>query len=70
MTSYNDRVEGVLLATAAGDALGAPYEFKPPRGPELEVAMVGGGPWEPASGPMTLDGDRDRGGRCYGRRPA
>ena len=47
MTSYNDRVEGVLLATAAGDALGAPYEFKPPRGPELEVAMVGGGPWEP-----------------------
>ena len=47
MTSYNDRVEGVLLGTAAGDALGAPYEFKPPRGPELEVAMVGGGGWEP-----------------------
>ena len=47
MTSYNDRVEGVLLATAAGDALGAPYEFQPPRGPELEVAMVGGGGWEP-----------------------
>ncbi|MBE1548117.1 ADP-ribosylglycohydrolase [Mycobacterium sp. OAS707] len=46
MTSYQDRVEGVLLATAAGDALGAPYEFGPPRGPELEVAMVGGGPWE------------------------
>src|SRR6478609_7093799 len=46
MTSYQDRVEGVLLATAAGDALGAPYEFRPPRGPELEVAMVGGGPWE------------------------
>jgi ADP-ribosylglycohydrolase/protein-tyrosine phosphatase len=47
MTSYNDRVEGVLLATATGDALGAPYEFKPPRGPDLEVAMVGGGGWEP-----------------------
>ncbi|SEH47610.1 ADP-ribosylglycohydrolase [Mycolicibacterium rutilum] len=46
MTSYNDRVEGVLLGTAAGDALGAPYEFQPPRGPELEVAMVGGGPWQ------------------------
>ncbi len=46
MTSYNDRVEGVLLGTAAGDALGAPYEFQPPRGPELDVAMVGGGPWE------------------------
>jgi len=31
---------------AAGDALGAPYEFGPARGPELEVAMVGGGVWE------------------------
>jgi ADP-ribosylglycohydrolase/protein-tyrosine phosphatase len=37
------------LGTAAGDALGAAYEFGPPRGPELEVAMVGGGAfgWEP-----------------------
>ena len=42
-----DRAVGALLGTAAGDALGAPYEFGPPRGPELEVAMVGGGPWEP-----------------------
>ncbi|WP_319436175.1 ADP-ribosylglycohydrolase family protein [Mycobacterium sp. RTGN5] len=44
-----DRAVGVLLGTAAGDALGAPYEFGPPRGPELEVAMVGGGSfgWEP-----------------------
>ena len=44
-----DRAVGVLLATAAGDALGAPYEFGSPRGPELEVAMVGGGGfgWEP-----------------------
>lgn len=34
---------------AAGDALGAAYGFGPPRGPELEVAMVGGGSfgWEP-----------------------
>jgi ADP-ribosylglycohydrolase/protein-tyrosine phosphatase len=46
MSSFNDRVEGVLLAAAAGDALGAPYEFGPPRGPELDVAMVGGGIWE------------------------
>lgn len=46
MSSCNDRVEGVLLAAAAGDALGAPYEFGPARGPELEVAMVGGGVWE------------------------
>jgi len=47
MTSRSDRIEGVLLATAAGDALGAPYEFQPPRGPELPVEMAGGGPWEP-----------------------
>ena len=47
MTSRDDRIKGVLLGTAAGDALGAPYEFEPPRGPELEVAMVGGGVWEP-----------------------
>ena len=48
-TAQLDRACGVLLATAAGDALGAPYEFGPPRGPELEVAMVGGGSfgWEP-----------------------
>ena len=47
MSAYNDRVEGVLLTTAAGDALGAPYEFQPPRAPDLEVAMVGGGGWDP-----------------------
>ena len=47
MTSRNDRVEGVLLGTASGDALGAPYEFQPVRGPALEVAMIGGGGWEP-----------------------
>jgi len=48
-TAQLDRACGVLLGTAAGDALGAPYEFGPPRGPELEVAMVGGGSfgWEP-----------------------
>jgi ADP-ribosyl-[dinitrogen reductase] hydrolase len=47
-TAQLDRAVGVLLGTAAGDALGAPYEFGPPRGPELEVAMVGGGSfgWE------------------------
>jgi ADP-ribosylglycohydrolase len=49
-TAQLDRACGVLLGTAAGDALGAAYEFGPPRGPELEVAMVGGGAfgWEPA----------------------
>jgi hypothetical protein len=40
-TAQIDRACGVLLGTAAGDALGAAYEFGPPRGPELEVAMVG-----------------------------
>ena len=47
MASLNDRIEGVLLGTAVGDALGAPYEFQPPRGSELAVVMQGGGPWEP-----------------------
>jgi ADP-ribosyl-[dinitrogen reductase] hydrolase len=44
-----DRACGVLLGTAAGDSLGAPYEFGPPRGPKLQVAMVGGGSfgWQP-----------------------
>lgn len=46
-TAQLDRAVGALLGTAAGDALGAPYEFGPPRGPELEVAMTGGGVWEP-----------------------
>ncbi|BDX30388.1 ribosylglycohydrolase [Mycobacterium antarcticum] len=48
-TAQVDRAYGVLLGTAAGDALGAPYEFQPARGPEKTVAMVGGGAfgWEP-----------------------
>lgn len=48
-TAQLDRACGVLLGTAAGDALGAAYEFGPPRGPGLPVAMVGGGSfgWEP-----------------------
>jgi ADP-ribosyl-[dinitrogen reductase] hydrolase len=53
MSSLNDRIEGALLGTAAGDALGAPYEFEPPRGPELPVEMTGGGPWK--SGEWTDD---------------
>lgn len=47
MASRNDRIEGVLLGAAAGDALGAPYEFGPARGQELDVEMVGGSGWEP-----------------------
>lgn len=44
-----DRVRGVLVGLAAGDALGAPYEFGPARGLDLPVEMTGGGGlnWEP-----------------------
>lgn len=45
----------MLLANAAGDALGAPYEFQPARGPELEVAMVGGGAFGWKRGEWTDD---------------
>ncbi|MGO8936776.1 MAG: ADP-ribosylglycohydrolase family protein [Mycobacterium sp.] len=54
-TAQLDRVCGVLLGTAAGDAIGAPYEFGPPRGPELEVAMVGGGSFGWETGEWTDD---------------
>jgi ADP-ribosylglycohydrolase len=50
-----DRAGGVLLGTAAGDALGAPYEFEPARGPEKDVAMVGGGGLGWAPGEWTDD---------------
>lgn len=38
----NDRAAGVLLATAAGDALGAGYEFTYPAA-DVEIGMIGGG---------------------------
>lgn len=42
-TAQTDRAAGVLLATAAGDALGVPYEFgRPPQADEL-AEMKGGG---------------------------
>lgn len=47
VTERIDRIEGVLIGLAAGDALGAGYEFGPPvTGP---VEMIGGGRfgWEP-----------------------
>jgi ADP-ribosylglycohydrolase len=37
-----DRACGVLLATAAGDALGAGYEFGPPLADDAPVTMRGG----------------------------
>ncbi len=38
-----DRAAGVLLATAAGDALGVPYEFARPPGATELAEMAGGG---------------------------
>jgi ADP-ribosyl-[dinitrogen reductase] hydrolase len=38
-----DRAAGVLLGMACGDAVGAPFEFGPPLGPDVPVAMKGGG---------------------------
>ncbi len=44
-----DRAVGVLVGTAAGDALGAGYEFDEPMAADYPVAMIGGGlgPFEP-----------------------
>jgi ADP-ribosyl-[dinitrogen reductase] hydrolase len=44
-----DRAVGVLLATAAGDALGAGYEFDAPMPATTAVGMIGGGlgPFQP-----------------------
>lgn len=50
----HDRARGVLLGTAAGDALGAGYEFGYPS-PETVVAMIGGGTFDWAPGEWTDD---------------
>ena len=39
-----DRAVGAVLGSAAGDALGAGYEFLP-QTPDQEIAMIGGGPF-------------------------
>ena len=41
----HDRAAGALLATAAGDALGAPFEFGPPQDASVPVEMAGGSGW-------------------------
>jgi ADP-ribosylglycohydrolase/protein-tyrosine phosphatase len=41
--AQRDRACGALLATAAGDALGAGYEFDPPMAADAPVDMIGGG---------------------------
>lgn len=42
-TAQHDRAAGVLLTTAVGDALGVPYEFATPPGPDELAVMKGGG---------------------------
>jgi len=54
-TAQLDRAVGVLLATAAGDALGAGYEFGPPLPVSTPVTMIGGGTFGWASGEWTDD---------------
>ena len=50
-----DRAAGTLLATAAGDALGAGYEFGPPLSADTEVCMLGGGTFRWSPGEWTDD---------------
>ncbi len=50
-----DRAAGVVLASAAGDALGAGYEFTAGPGSGEPVDMVGGGPFDWAPGEFTDD---------------
>jgi ADP-ribosyl-[dinitrogen reductase] hydrolase len=54
-TAQRDRACGVLLATAAGDALGAGYEFGPPLPGDAPVTMRGGGACNWAPGEWTDD---------------
>ncbi|UGT41048.1 ADP-ribosylglycohydrolase family protein [Nocardia yamanashiensis] len=49
-----DRARGVLLGTAAGDALGAGYEFTHPK-PDVVIRMKGGGAFDWAPGEWTDD---------------
>ncbi|OBJ70999.1 ADP-ribosylglycohydrolase family protein [Mycobacterium sp. 1274756.6] len=52
---FRDRACGALLGTAAGDALGAGYEFQGPRRADEPVAMIGGGLGPFAPGEWTDD---------------
>jgi ADP-ribosyl-[dinitrogen reductase] hydrolase len=50
-----DRACGALVGTAAGDALGAPFEFGPPLSTSTPVEMTGGGSFGWAPGEWTDD---------------
>ncbi|WP_139416163.1 ADP-ribosylglycohydrolase family protein [Agromyces laixinhei] len=41
-----DRAAGAVLGSAAGDALGAPYEFRPSVPDDVAIVMKAGGPWQ------------------------
>jgi ADP-ribosyl-[dinitrogen reductase] hydrolase len=60
MVLYRDpeliaRARGVLIGLAAGDALGAGYEFGPALSPATSVDMIGGGPFNFEPGEWTDD---------------
>lgn len=55
MDGVHDRAAGTLLAMAAGDALGAGYEFGPAFDDDVPVLMRGGGPFHWAPGEWTDD---------------
>ena len=44
--AWADRAVGAVVGSAAGDALGAPYEFKPSLPDDEPVELKAGGPWE------------------------
>ncbi|MBT2500961.1 ADP-ribosylglycohydrolase family protein [Curtobacterium sp. ISL-83] len=50
-----DRAIGAVLGSAAGDALGAGYEFGPPVPEPMPIRMAGGGTFEWAPGEWTDD---------------
>ncbi|HEX8508237.1 MAG TPA: ADP-ribosylglycohydrolase family protein [Propionibacteriaceae bacterium] len=54
-SAQSDRAAGVLLAMAAGDGLGAGYEFGPPLASDVPVVMEGGGSFGWAAGEWTDD---------------
>jgi ADP-ribosylglycohydrolase len=54
-TAQHDRAAGCLLGLAAGDALGAGYEFGPPLADDAPVDMIGGGAFAWERGEWTDD---------------